>query len=225
MATALHQESFLPVPTSDRAQDVAGAALAPTPSLQQPTPPSRKNHLYLGFLCDTRRAIVGVNTVSILLNITMLIMFEVVFAFIVNHTDEWEAEHPEMSDTEQQHIEEEVSDGTMKIVEDVHEAFITASCLMHMCGIYGALTFQKWGVYVAATAYVLAFLLSLARPNWQLILPIVLGYPHYFFIKELRDGTMAPYTYHTVAYCACTSGRSKEVPLYADESNQPEMLA
>ena len=238
MATPHQQETFQPVPTTEEGllpgqasvtQPVVGidyGTSSPTastlkgwwPLAIRPPPGDKTNHIYMGCLCDTRRAVVAVNATSIVLSLMMLVVFEVDFSFILNHTAEYEAEHSsDMTAEQQQQLEERVADGSLKVIEDIHEAFTTVSVVMHMCGIYGALTFRAWGVYVAAMAYIISFGLHLFRPTWMLVLPVLLGYPHYYFIRELRDGTMAPYNYHNVAFWICS--RSAERPLYADGEN------
>lgn len=204
------KEAFLPVATEESAD-------LEIPMYSPEVPPSEfgmssahdstahatrvtgEQHLYCNYCCDTRRAVLVVNVVSIVINLIVLLVVNVGFNFIINHPDEVEKD---MTDQEKANLEQALHSGYLEMVEAMTDAFLVVSMAMHGCGIYGALKFKKWAVATAGSAYAISFVLNLMQGSiLNLILAVALGYPHYFFMKEINEGIMSDYNYHNVAHC------------------------
>ena len=204
------KEAFLPVATEESAD-------LEVPMYSPEVPPSEfgmssahdnathvngvagEQHLYCHYCCDTRRAVLVVNVVSIVINLVVLLIVNVGFNFIINNPDEVEED---MTDEEKADLEHALHSGYFQMVEAMTDAFLVLSMAMHGCGIFGALKFKKWAVATAGSAYAISFVLHLMGGSFlNVILAGVLGYPHYFFIKEINEGIMSDYNYHNVAIC------------------------
>jgi len=206
-------EAFLPVATDERAELEVPMYSPETPneftmaSQQQPeataTPVvgNGEQHLYCNYCCDTRRAVLAVNVVSIVLGVISLLIGNVLLNFIRDHPDEFE-EGAKMSEGEKQQFEEGLRMGAIEVDKAVLDSLSLVFITMHGIGIYGALKFKKWAVVTAGSAYVIGFILNLLTGSFvNLIVTCALGYPHYFFVKEINQGVMSDYNYHNVAHC------------------------
>jgi len=201
------KEAFLPVATDESADlevpmyspEVPPTEFGMSSAQANATPVTGEQHLYCNYCCDTRRAVLVVNVISIVINLIVLFVVNVGFNFIINHPDEVEQD---MNEEEKANLEQALHSGYLEMVEAMTDAFLVVSMLMHGCGIYGALKFKKWAVATAGSAYAIAFVLHLLGGSFlNVILVVALGYPHYFFMKEINEGIMSDYNYHNVAHC------------------------
>eukprot|EP00980_Cylindrotheca_fusiformis_P009208 scaffold2003_cov139-Cylindrotheca_fusiformis.AAC.24 len=192
------KEPFLPLATDD-ADDVAVPMYSPDgPGASNTFDPSSStsggvghqggNHLYCMVCCDCRRAVLAVNIVSIVLYLLQLIAIDVGLHYMMKQA--------------QAEAEVNVNEEALEMEEVLVNGVILVLIGLHSCGIYGALKFKKWAVATAGTAYIFSFLGGLiALSPVNMIFAGALGYPHYFFIKEINSGIMTDYNYHNVAWC------------------------
>jgi hypothetical protein len=198
-----NKEAFLPLATAEP-DDLAVPMYSPdgpfgAASGSAAAPGNRGNHLYCNYCCDSRRAVLSVNSISIVINIVTLLVVNVGLNYMSKHPDEIEQN---MSEEDAKNFDAAVKNGSVQMMEAMMDAFLVIAMFMHACGIYGALKFKKWGVATAASAYVISFLLNLIGFDFiNLVIAVALGYPHYFLIKEINEGIMTDYNYHNVASC------------------------
>jgi hypothetical protein len=198
-----NKEAFLPLATAEP-DDLAVPMYSPdgpfgAASGSAAAPGNRGNHLYCNYCCDSRRAVLSVNIISIVINIVLLLVVNVGLNYMSKHPDEIEQN---MSEEDAKNFDAAVKNGGVQMAEAFWDAFLVIAMFMHACGIYGALKFKKWGVATAASAYVISFLLNLIGFDFiNLVIAVALGYPHYFLIKEINEGIMTDYNYHNVASC------------------------
>ncbi|KAL3934147.1 MAG: hypothetical protein SGBAC_010069 [Bacillariaceae sp.] len=201
------KEAFLPLATEESADlevpmyspEVPPTEFGMSSAHADATPVAGEQHLYCNYCCDTRRAVLVVNIVSIVINLVVLLVVNVGFNFIINNPDEVEKD---MTEEEKANLEEALHSGYLEMVEAMTDAFLVLAMGMHACGIYGALKFKKWAVATAGSAYAISFILHLMGGSFfNVILAGALGYPHYFFMKEMNQGIMSDYNYHNVAHC------------------------
>jgi hypothetical protein len=174
---------------------VASGSAVPHPTL----PGARQNHLYFNYCCDCRRAVLVINIISVVINIVNIVLVNVGMNYMFQHPEDMESQ---MSAEDAAKFDAIVKSGKIQMIEALMDAFIVIAIGLHVCGIYGALKFKKWGIVTGGSAYIVNGVFGLLRFDIpKMILAGVMGYPHYFLVKEINEGIMTDYNYHNVAAC------------------------
>jgi hypothetical protein len=131
----------------------------------------RQGHLFCGCCCDTRRAVLIIDSVLAVLAVLGIIISAVV-------PDSW--------------VDTEIDDHWRSYAIGYAFLNLLGACI----GVWGALRFRVWMVVVAASWHVLAaFMELIALSLVGVILFGVFAYPHFVLAKEIRKGIMDPATY------------------------------
>lgn len=213
------KEPFLPLPTEDLETAMPSV---PTVANYSPTPtgptsfgepmsvdvngeylaPNSSNYqtLCFGCCCDFRRAVLIVNGISI--GMKLLIMFGVAIgiSYIGSNLDDIEKDIDD--DEVRKQVDSMFKSGSVVGFEIIFELIESISIGLHVCGIYGALKFKKWGVIVAGVAYSLQLLSGLISADFgNIIVSSLFLYPHVQMYNLIKVGIMTDYNYHKVASC------------------------
>lgn len=147
---------------------------------------SRKGHLFLGCLCDMRRAVVAVNVLSILgviIQVSFAIWYLAVSEEDLNEDDdlsEWLA-------SEETLPKEIVAAGL---------ALCMLSLLIYSLGIRGALKFNVTMVSASTIYHCVTVVLHLLAQTWLLAaFEVLCVYPHIMFIQQVGKGIMTAENY------------------------------
>lgn len=151
----------------------------------------RENHLFFGFCCDSRRAVLAVNGISIAWDLISMLILHILLLF---------AEDQVKADVD-------VDEKEVKLVEELFDIFQIVFIFMHACGIYGAIKYQAWAVWVSLVAYGLAPFFFKGIYPWPIrIFQFICIYPHIIFLREVKSGVMADYNYDRVKHCCDCCG-------------------
>ena len=150
--------------------------------------------------CDFRRAVLIVNGITIGIKVLEMVGFAVIVHYVNDNIDD--IENDINDDTVRKQVDEFVKSGQVAGLEWFFEIIETISIGLHLCGIYGALTYKQWGVIVAGSLYALQVVVSLFQLD---ILGLIIGglmlYPHVYMVKLMKEGIMTPQNYHRIASC------------------------
>jgi len=154
----------------------------------------RENHLFCGCCCDTRRATIVVNLVSLFVDLyAMMVAFMLIRGYTnsnANNTDETIQHKNQMA---------------AWLTTAVVDFFVLLAVAMHATGIYGALKYSPTAIKVAAAAHGITIIVSVF--TFDAIGTIAGGvflYPHIILIKEIDTGVMTDYNYENIrACCVC----------------------
>lgn len=154
------------------------------------TPLTRRSHRFCGCCCDTRRATIVVNIISL--------VFTCIFLLGVGTFT---------SDSFASSFDDDNVKKEMEVFAD--NAWVTylslgASFVFYSLGIYGAVKYNTVMVLVAAAWYCLQVVFSI----WSLditgaILPCLFVYPHIVFYNEVKQGIMSEANYPNEQYSCC----------------------
>jgi hypothetical protein len=153
----------------------------------------KRGHLCCGGCCDMRRAVVVVNIVQAAL-LLLGIMGAISFA----------KSSAEGSD--------EIDDDEFKAAYEEFSrlpvgGFIAIQSLKIICcilGIFGALHYNLYMTGIAAAAFCFDFVRAMVGFNiFGLIFSGFFAYPHFFFIKEVREGIMSKENYNNERMSCC----------------------
>jgi hypothetical protein len=137
--------------------------------------------------CDMRRAVIIVNIINIV--IIVLGMMTKFSGYNITYDDDQVAAEMEAYRNEPLGL---------------FIAFGTLHILLSAAGIVGALRYNVYLVAIAAAAYCFACVMALVALNpYGLLYPGFFAYPHFFFIKEVREGTMSKENYHNEELSCC----------------------
>ena len=163
------------------------------------------NHIFCGCCCDTRRATLIINGISVVMKFITMILLFVGVKFIEKNYEQIEADMS--NDEDRKQFDLMVHNGTFELFEGFTDLFLFFSMLMHICGIYGALKFKPWAIIVAAVAYGLGLLLALLSMSiFQIVFMGLFLYPHIILLKEIQSGIMSEMNYEHVVHCCGSSG-------------------
>jgi hypothetical protein len=159
-----------------------------------------QNVLFCKVCCDFRRAVLVVNSISIVLKLLIMIGLSLHITYIGNNLDELESDIQD--DDERKEVDAFVKSGAMVVVEAVLDVLETVSIGLHACGIYGALNFKQWGVVTAGIAYTLQLFLGVFTLDiYNIALSAFFLYPHVYMYKLMKAGIMTESNYHKIASC------------------------
>jgi hypothetical protein len=159
--------------------------------LQQNTT-AKQGHKFCGGCCDMRRAVAIVNAVNL---VTVAIAM---ITFLVTH----HASHNynSYSDDSVRAAMQQLSNLPVALV-------LTVQALQIVCGVLGIMGAFQYNIYmvgIAAAAYVLVFVMAVIELNIEgVFIAGLFAYPHYFFIKEVREGIMTKANYHNEEMSCC----------------------
>jgi hypothetical protein len=165
---------------------------------------SRESHVFCGICCDLRRAVLIMNSITVVFQFMMMIGMFAGFSFLNNNSDTIVDAMDD--DIAKKQFEDWAEHGNFKLVEALVGIFFILSIALHGCGIYGAYKFELWGVVTAAVSYSISCLLGLISLNFvHVTIAGVFLYPHIIMIKEMQEGIMTEDNYSSVATCCCDS--------------------
>ena len=160
----------------------------------------KSSHLYLGCCCDSRRAVIILNSITIVLSFILGLLFFVSVRLygseikdsIINAVD----------DDAFAGMDDDSFNAMLAAFLSVFEVFMLFAIIIHGFGVYGAIKYKRWAVIIAALSYGLPF----AGAVFQFqIVPIIIGalflYPHVVFLDEMKKEIMTEYNYPNVATC------------------------
>jgi hypothetical protein len=127
--------------------------------------------------CDMRRAVIIVNIINIII-------------IVLDIIDEVPSYNKTFDDDQSYAAQMDVYHNGEHLGHLI--AFGTVCILLSAAGIVGALRYNVYLVAIAATAYCFTLVMTLVALNpYGLLCPGFFAYPHFFFIKEVREGTMS----------------------------------
>jgi hypothetical protein len=162
----------------------------------------RESHVFCGFCCDLRRAVLILNSITATFHFLMMIGMFAGFSFL-NHNSDSIVDAMD-DDVAKEQFESWAEHGNFKAIEALVGILFIGSIAMHGCGIYGAYKFEMWGVVTAAISYAISCLLGLISLNFlHVIVAGVFLYPHVVMIKEMQEDIMTEDNYSSVSSCCC----------------------
>ena len=131
-----------------------------------------------------RRAVIVVNIVMV-----SILVIDIFAALTVSHV--------EFDDDE---VNQAIKDVPIRSAA----LLLTFEALCFGIGIWGAVAFSTWQIYVALTMYSINFFVNLFSFNLAaLLMAGFFAYPHIFFIQEIRKGIMTRDNYHNEEQSCC----------------------
>ena len=99
--------------------------------------------------------------------------------------------------------DDEVEDLT-KIPFGLYMIILIVEIALSICGIMGAINYNKLMVYCAMAGYVIGIIANLFSFSIAgLIMSGCFLYPHFFFVKEMNEQIMTPENYPNEVYSCC----------------------
>ena len=160
-------------------------------------PTNGKSHLVFGCCCDSRRAVIRMNWISVKIDLILGILFlkevDVIDKdSIMNALDDDDGALKDMDD--------ETFHNVMVVAVGMLEIIMLCGIIFHSIGLYGAIKFKRWAVTIAALSYALLFITGVFTFN---VFPAIIGglflYPHVVFLDEMKKGIMTEENYPNVA--------------------------
>ena len=152
---------------------------------------SRQGHLYCGFMCDMRRAVMIVNLITIGMALSSITLVRVLSRddFVNNYDDDF-------TKFELQSL------GNSKGKTIAYGVFTIACALV---GATGAFIYDTNMVLVGAAYHSLNTILKFFPPTgfWSIVVASLLAYPHFPFIVERRRGIMTRENYPNEMHSCC----------------------
>lgn len=164
--------------------------------------PNSANHhvLCFNYCCDFRRAVIIVNAISIVLKLLLMMGVAIFASYLGKNLDTVEASIDDDETREQ--LDQMAKSGGVAIIEAVVEVIEAISIALHLCGIYGALQFKRWGVITAGVTYAVQLSLGVVSLDFgNVVVSSLFLYPHVCMFKLMKDGVMTEYNYHNIASC------------------------
>jgi hypothetical protein len=158
-----------------------------------PTGKLKQGHRCCGGCCDVRRAVIIVNIVGLATNGLMLIFFLAGASFLNQMASALDDDQA-------------VSDAHSTL--DFGAVGIVTYSIVHMAaqgiGIYGAIHYNQLMVGLCFVFYVISFIVSGVQVSIVgLVINGFFGYPHFYFLKEVRSGILSEETYPTEKQSCC----------------------
>jgi hypothetical protein len=150
-----------------------------------PSVGQKQGHSCCGGCCDMRRAVIVVNIISIAMYAINIFAISVVNR--VNFDD----------DVMEDAMVEFPAVGWMT-------AIMCAEILCYAIGIWGAVSFSLWQVYVALGMYMITIIFNLVVLNFiALLLAGFFAYPHVYLVQEIQKGIMTKDNYYSEEQSCC----------------------
>jgi len=150
-----------------------------------------------------RRAVIIVNIISVAFGVLTIPFISLGYSVLNASSDFSEAVTDALDDDE---AKQNFADAEGAVGASLSFLiFLTiAQLVCHSCGIYGAISYNIWLVGVSLVAYSLAFIYYLIHGIiLALLLPGFFAYPHFFFIKEVKEGIMSEENYELEKQSCC----------------------
>ena len=153
----------------------------------------KQGHRCCGCCCDTRRAVITVNSIMAILLLLGTVLGAVGIELL-------EIAAADADDDEVKEAGEELQQTPLGLLVFMNICLI--GCFV--AGILGAVNYNPTLVKLAAGAYVAKIIIDIIGMNLvALIIDGFFLYPHIFFLKEMRDNIMTHENYPNEAQCCC----------------------
>lgn len=150
---------------------------------------AKQSHMCCGCCCDTRRAVIAVNVIS--MSFATLAIFTISTISSGKYAEQFD-------DDEVLGALGEIDGAAVGMTI----GFASLGMLCNACGIYGASKFNQWAVLVAGIWYLVEFFRSLVFLDLAgAIMAGFFAYPHAIFWQEMRKGVMSPASYPQEEQC------------------------
>lgn len=157
--------------------------------MQSGTMAPKQSHVCCGCCCDTRRAVIVVNIISLAFAALAILSIAMITS------DKYAAQIDD--------------DAVIAALQEMDGAkigmtigFASVGMLCNAFGIYGATRFNQWAVVVAGSWYVVELVRSLVYLDLgSAIMSGFFAYPHVVFWHEMRKGVMTPVNYSQEETC------------------------
>jgi hypothetical protein len=151
----------------------------------------KQSHACCGCCCDTRRAVIVVNLISLVFASLAILSIAMI--------------------TSDQYAAQIDDDAMLAALDEMDGAkvgmtigFASLGIMCNTLGIYGATRFSQWAVMIAGSWYVVELVRSLVYLDFGgAIMSGFFAYPHVIFWQEMRNGVMTSMTYSEEEQC-CT---------------------
>eukprot|EP00934_Nitzschia_sp_Nitz4_P000532 Nitzschia sp. Nitz4//scaffold453_size6330//1117//1662//NITZ4_009178-RA/size6330-processed-gene-0.13-mRNA-1//-1//CDS//3329552269//532//frame0 len=161
-----------------------------TPATVVATKKGPQAHRFLFCLCDTRRAIIIVDTISIIFAVLLIAGWG---AFTSPAFEEKFDDDVVLKDLNK-----------LQNISWVAYVYCSLSALFCAIGIFGAVKFNPWLVLGTSIWYGLSVVCNIvAFDIGSTIFSILFAYPHVVFYTELKSGVMSEETYPEEKYSCC----------------------
>jgi hypothetical protein len=154
---------------------------------------NKQGHSCCGFCCDTRRAVIIVNILMMVVSFLTIALaygaYELAEAVLQNDGDKALANE--------------------KKLKQIPWAFLMLVALVKMgffaSGVFGAIRYNKYMVSAALCVYAMSFTRDILHFSLSgVLLAGCCAYPHIFFLKEMKNNVMTPENYpNEVQSCCC----------------------
>jgi hypothetical protein len=145
----------------------------------------KQGHSCCGGCCDMRRAVIVVNMISIAMYTINI--------FVISAVGKVEFDDDVMKEA----IVEFPPVGWMV-------AIMFAEILCYAIGIWGAVSFSLWQVYVALGMYMITIIFNMIVFNFiALLMAGFFAYPHVYLIQEIKKGIMTKENYYSEEQSCC----------------------
>lgn len=164
----------------------------------------QQNLYFFGCCCDFRRAVLALNTMWIVLRLSLMIGILVMASVAANNLDEFEDAIED--DQVKAQVETAVESGLLPVLEAVFEFFVSIGIVFGAIGIYGALKFKRWAIVTPLWFY--GFCLFVSILSLDLLDASLYGicvYAHVRMLSLMKEGIMTDENYHKIASC-CGGG-------------------
>lgn len=145
----------------------------------------KQGHSCCGGCCDMRRAVIVVNIISIAVYVINIVAISVVNG--VEFED----------DAMEEAIVQQFPVGWMI-------AIMFAKILCYAIGIWGAVSFSLWQVYVALGMYMIDTIVNVLVLKFVSVLVAgFFAYPHVYLVQEIKNGIMTKENYYSEEQSCC----------------------
>ena len=150
----------------------AGATVVSLGNASESAPNRRRGHTFLGCCCDTRRAVIIIDSI-------LLVMAFISILASAAIPDSW--------------LDDNEVDRHWRLYVI---GYAIAGIVSLSTGIWGALRYKVWMIWVAGVWHVIMAIIDLVSVSLiGLILSGIFAYPHFVLASEIRRGIMEPETY------------------------------
>ena len=161
-----------------------------------------------GFCCDFRKAVIIVNSISLGINLIMMILVAVGFNAIAGGMNDAMAE---IDDDQVKQAMEQMNGAGGGALMGFVEVIIFIGVIFAGLGIFGALKYNKCALITTSVFYSLSVLGSLFSINSDnlgaslvnIIFPSLWLYPHVCFLILMDKGVMTPDNYPKIEKSCC----------------------
>lgn len=159
----------------------------------------RSNHLFCGCCCDSRRATIVVNMIAIIWYTVRILVFAFLGISIAENGLPGDEENAQQEGGD---LDDEGHDRFFEGEVVAAVIISSVSIVLHVFGIYGAVSYQSTAVGASAFGYIFSLVLALVSLNVTgIILCSLFFYAHAVLLSEIQSGIMTPYNYENIKAC------------------------